>query len=136
MCEGSGVFCTHELRLLLTGRFGIHIVDNLILVHHQTNKQTLTFDIKLLNSHNTNHNNNNTTENIDEDELNMIMNDNNTTIGNDTSSNRATKQQQPQKVLVCFLIILFDFSYNSKWAFMFFESLINEGSILCVVMQI
>lgn len=37
---------THILELELTGRFAVNIVDNLILVHHQTSQTSLIFDVK------------------------------------------------------------------------------------------
>lgn len=37
---------THVLELELTGRFALNVVDNLIVVHHQTSQTSLIFDIK------------------------------------------------------------------------------------------
>jgi hypothetical protein len=37
---------THILELELTGRFAVNIVDNLIIVHHQTSQTSLIYDIK------------------------------------------------------------------------------------------
>lgn len=36
------------LQLNLNGRFAINVVDNLIVVHHQTSQTSLIFDIKLV----------------------------------------------------------------------------------------
>ncbi|XP_075224083.1 regulator of MON1-CCZ1 complex protein bulli [Lycorma delicatula] len=38
---------THVLKLDQSGRFAVNIYDNLILVHHQTSKSTVAFDIGL-----------------------------------------------------------------------------------------
>ncbi|KAK3926901.1 Regulator of MON1-CCZ1 complex [Frankliniella fusca] len=38
---------THVLRLDLSGRFAINVVDNLIIVHHQASKKSLMFDIAM-----------------------------------------------------------------------------------------
>lgn len=38
---------THVLRLDLSGRFAINVVDNLIIVHHQASKKSLVFDIAM-----------------------------------------------------------------------------------------
>jgi hypothetical protein len=37
---------THILDLELTGRFAVNVVDNLIIVHHQTSQTSLIFDIR------------------------------------------------------------------------------------------
>lgn len=37
---------THILELELTGRFAVNVVDNLIIVHHQTSQTSLIFDIR------------------------------------------------------------------------------------------
>ncbi|XP_070554837.1 regulator of MON1-CCZ1 complex-like isoform X2 [Ptychodera flava] len=38
---------TDVLRLNMSGRFALNVVDNLIVVHHQASKTTMIFDIKL-----------------------------------------------------------------------------------------
>ncbi|KAJ1531899.1 hypothetical protein ONE63_000544 [Megalurothrips usitatus] len=38
---------THVLRVDLSGRFAINVVDNLIIVHHQASKKSLMFDIAM-----------------------------------------------------------------------------------------
>ncbi|KAF3836373.1 hypothetical protein F7725_028931 [Dissostichus mawsoni] len=38
---------THVLRLNTTGKFALNIVDNLVVVHHQSSQTSLIFDIKL-----------------------------------------------------------------------------------------
>lgn len=38
---------SHVLLLELTGRFGLSVVDNLIVVHHQTSHTSLVYDIKM-----------------------------------------------------------------------------------------
>ncbi|CAH1776277.1 unnamed protein product, partial [Owenia fusiformis] len=38
---------TDVLRLDMSGRFALHIVDNLVVVHHQASKTSMIFDIKL-----------------------------------------------------------------------------------------
>ncbi|XP_002737795.1 regulator of MON1-CCZ1 complex-like [Saccoglossus kowalevskii] len=38
---------TDVLRLNMSGRFALNVVDNLIIVHHQASKTTMMFDIKL-----------------------------------------------------------------------------------------
>lgn len=37
---------THILELELTGRFALNVVDNLVIVHHQTSQTSLMYDIK------------------------------------------------------------------------------------------
>uniref|UniRef100_A0AAQ4R093 Regulator of MON1-CCZ1 n=1 Tax=Gasterosteus aculeatus aculeatus TaxID=481459 RepID=A0AAQ4R093_GASAC len=44
--EGAGKK-THVLKLNTTGKFALNIVDNLVVVHHQSSQTSLIFDIKL-----------------------------------------------------------------------------------------
>ena len=37
---------THILELELTGRFALNVVDNLVIVHHQTSQTSLIYDVK------------------------------------------------------------------------------------------
>ncbi|XP_057680405.1 regulator of MON1-CCZ1 complex [Corythoichthys intestinalis] len=41
---------THVLKLNTTGKFALNIVDNLVVVHHQSSQTSLIFDIKLKES--------------------------------------------------------------------------------------
>ncbi|XP_019745566.1 regulator of MON1-CCZ1 complex [Hippocampus comes] len=41
---------THVLKLNTTGKFALNIVDNLVVVHHQSSQTSLMFDIKLKES--------------------------------------------------------------------------------------
>ncbi|XP_065161012.1 regulator of MON1-CCZ1 complex-like [Atheta coriaria] len=44
---GQAPVKSHVLKLGLTGRFAINIVDNLVLIHHQASRSSLVFDIAL-----------------------------------------------------------------------------------------
>ncbi len=37
----------HHLQLEMTGKFAIHTLDNLIIVHHQANQVSMIFDIQV-----------------------------------------------------------------------------------------
>lgn len=41
---------SHILQLRLTGRFAINVVDDIIIVHHQTSQTSLLFDIRFPSS--------------------------------------------------------------------------------------
>ncbi|KAG9332148.1 hypothetical protein JZ751_015776 [Albula glossodonta] len=40
---------THVLKLNMTGKFALNVVDNLVVVHHQSSQTSIIFDIKLKN---------------------------------------------------------------------------------------
>nr|CAI5833786.1 unnamed protein product [Callosobruchus analis] len=44
---GQAPVKTHVLKLALTGRFAINVVDDMILIHHQASRSSLVFDVAL-----------------------------------------------------------------------------------------